>query len=231
MQSNFYSPFYYYEQLAPLSIVPITTTTKGNSSSWSPFSTPSFSPYEYSRSNQTFQYSNLFLSPNSLNSTNSVTSPISRPILQNAHQNQIGSPLSIRKIGHKENNDAPGLYSPNQFKSSFDQSPNTRQMPKRSENVDLSDYIRQAALQRAVGGRLKMCTFCRTNGESKEVYTSHSLKDSNDKITCPILMCYSCPVCGASGEKTHTKKYCPVLQKRLRMDMLNKHQKVSANNQ
>lgn len=92
--------------------------------------------------------------------------------------------------------------------------------PKRSEQVNLSDFIRQAERQKAMGGRAKTCTFCKSNGESVEIYTSHSLKDSNDKITCPILLEYSCPVCGAAGEKSHTKKYCPVLQKQLRMQML-----------
>ena len=100
-------------------------------------------------------------------------------------------------------------------------------LPKRSDQIDMSDYIRQAAIQRALGGRAKMCTFCKTNGEKEEIYTSHSLKDSADKITCPILMRYACPVCGATGEQTHTKKYCPVLQKKIRMDML---KKMSSNN-
>ena len=95
-------------------------------------------------------------------------------------------------------------------------------LPKRSEQIDLSEFIRNASVQKALGGRSKLCTFCKTNGEREEIYTSHSLKDAADKITCPILMRYACPVCGATGEKTHTKKYCPVLQKRLRMEMLNK---------
>ena len=97
---------------------------------------------------------------------------------------------------------------------------NSSKFPKRSEQINLSDFIRQAERQKALGGRSKMCTFCKTNGETVEIYTSHSLKDSNDKITCPILLEYSCPVCGAAGEKSHSKKYCPVLQKQLRMQML-----------
>jgi hypothetical protein len=84
----------------------------------------------------------------------------------------------------------------------------------------MSDIIRNAQVQKAIGGRAKMCTFCKTNGEEAAVYSSHSLKDSNDKITCPILLNYTCPECGAKGAKSHTKKYCPVLQKRLRMEMI-----------
>ncbi len=95
-------------------------------------------------------------------------------------------------------------------------------LPKRSDQVDMTEFIRHATIQKAMGGRSKMCTFCKTNGEPEIIYTSHSLKDASDKITCPILQRYVCPDCGATGEKTHTKKYCPVLQKKLRMEMLKK---------
>ncbi|KAJ8035609.1 Nanos-like 1 [Holothuria leucospilota] len=53
------------------------------------------------------------------------------------------------------------------------------------------------------------CVFCRNNAESEEVYTSHTLKDSHQNITCPILRAYTCPICGASGDGAHTIKYCP----------------------
>lgn len=95
-------------------------------------------------------------------------------------------------------------------------------LPKRSQQIDMSEVIRNAEIQKAFGGRSKLCTFCKTNGECETIYTSHSLKDASDKITCPILLNYSCPECGAAGSKSHTKKYCPVLQKRLRMQMLQK---------
>lgn len=95
-------------------------------------------------------------------------------------------------------------------------------LPKRSAYIDMSEFIRQSTIQRALGGRSKLCTFCKTNGEPEIIYTSHSLKDAADKIICPILQRYVCPDCGATGEKTHTKKYCPVLQKRLRLEMLKK---------
>ncbi len=88
-------------------------------------------------------------------------------------------------------------------------------LPKRSEQIDMSDVIRQAAIQRALGGRVKMCTFCKTNGESYEIYTSHSLKDSTDKITCPILVRYACPVCGATGEQTHVSIFSAKLSIKL----------------
>ena len=115
-------------------------------------------------------------------------------------------------------------YSLNENKSLVNQNftSNKNKLPKRSQQIDMSNVIRNAELQKAYGGRIKICTFCKTNGETVLVYSSHSLKDVSDKITCPILLNYSCPECGAAGQRSHTKKYCPVLQKRLRMEMLKK---------
>lgn len=93
-------------------------------------------------------------------------------------------------------------------------------LPKRSENVDMSEFIRKS--RSGYQQRNMVCTFCKSNGESEEIYTSHSLKSSNNKITCPILMKYTCVECGASGENTHTIKYCPVMQKKLKQQLLNK---------
>lgn len=62
----------------------------------------------------------------------------------------------------------------------------------------------------AVGRRNQnVCVFCRNNGESKKVYASHILKDSQGKTVCPILRAYTCPLCKASGDESHTIKYCP----------------------
>ena len=56
---------------------------------------------------------------------------------------------------------------------------------------------------------LQVCVFCRNNGESEAVYSSHMLKDAEGKICCPVLYIYTCPICGASGPDAHTIKYCP----------------------
>lgn len=62
----------------------------------------------------------------------------------------------------------------------------------------------------AVGRRNQnVCVFCRNNGESKKVYSSHVLKDSQGNTVCPILRAYTCPLCKASGDESHTIKYCP----------------------
>jgi len=54
------------------------------------------------------------------------------------------------------------------------------------------------------------CTFCKNNGESEAIYSTHYLKDSNGVVTCPILRAYTCPICGQNGDKAHTVKYCPI---------------------
>ncbi|KAM8952810.1 nanos homolog 2 [Pelodytes ibericus] len=58
----------------------------------------------------------------------------------------------------------------------------------------------------------KMCNFCKHNGESRSVYTSHNLKDPEGAVVCPVLRKYTCPLCGATGDSSHTLKYCPVNQ-------------------
>ena len=55
----------------------------------------------------------------------------------------------------------------------------------------------------------QVCVFCRNNGESESFYTSHCLKDAEGKVTCPVLRAYTCPLCGANGDLSHTIKYCP----------------------
>ena len=174
----------YYAPLSPLSIQPISEAT---TSAWSPFSAPSFSPYE-SNQQTYFQYSSY-----TKDSEEAPRKNLPRPIGSGRYNQNITVQQSYqsKQAAHQRSN----------------------KLPKRSDQFDLTDIIRQASIQKATGGRTKSCTFCRTNGEPELIYTSHSLKDASDKITCPILMRYVCPDCGATGEKTHTKKYCPVLQK------------------
>ncbi|KAF5898354.1 active breakpoint cluster region-related protein isoform X1 [Clarias magur] len=58
-------------------------------------------------------------------------------------------------------------------------------------------------------GQKTVCGFCRQNGESAEIYTSHRLKARNGRVLCPVLRSYACPTCGATGDSAHTRHYCP----------------------
>jgi hypothetical protein len=179
--------------------------------SWSPFSTPVISPYSASSivTNQNgFQYSYV----NEQAQVNNA-----RAISKSVNFSEISQQRNIYgQIGDK-------AYTRNESQPiSMCINNGPRNLPKRSEQVDLKDLIKKAEIQRQLGGRAKQCTFCRTNGESPEVYNSHCLKDYTDKITCPILLRYSCPICGATGDRVHTKKYCPTLQRKNRSELLNK---------
>lgn len=55
-----------------------------------------------------------------------------------------------------------------------------------------------------------LCVFCRNNNECEDMYRSHVLKDSDGRTLCPILRAYTCPICKANGDKSHTIKYCPM---------------------
>lgn len=57
------------------------------------------------------------------------------------------------------------------------------------------------------------CRFCKQNGESPRVYRSHTLKSADSRVVCPILWNYICPICGATGDNAHTRRYCPVVRR------------------
>ncbi|KAM8924759.1 nanos homolog 1 [Pelodytes ibericus] len=61
-----------------------------------------------------------------------------------------------------------------------------------------------------VVGETQSCGFCRNNREAAEIYTTHCLKGPDGRILCPVLRMYTCPLCGANGDRAHTLRYCPV---------------------
>jgi hypothetical protein len=54
------------------------------------------------------------------------------------------------------------------------------------------------------------CGFCKQNGETFQVFTSHQLKDANGRVLCPYLWKHHCEHCGATGDFAHTRSYCPL---------------------
>jgi len=57
--------------------------------------------------------------------------------------------------------------------------------------------------------KYNFCVFCKNNGEDESYYLSHTLKDDNGRVTCPILYKYKCPICHSTGPVSHTIRYCP----------------------
>lgn len=62
----------------------------------------------------------------------------------------------------------------------------------------------------SLGSPATLCNFCKHDGESRHVYSSHQLKTPEGVVVCPILRHYVCPLCGATGGQAHTLKYCPL---------------------
>ncbi|KAM7294827.1 nanos homolog 2 [Ixodes scapularis] len=54
------------------------------------------------------------------------------------------------------------------------------------------------------------CAFCKKNGERRSFARTHVLKDKfTGHVVCPILRKYKCEMCGATGDNSHTRSYCP----------------------
>ncbi|XP_008576807.1 PREDICTED: nanos homolog 2 [Galeopterus variegatus] len=89
------------------------------------------------------------------------------------------------------------------------QSPEPQEIdkPRAGTQLGKDQQLREAG---ASGGLATLCNFCKHNGESRNVYSSHQLKTPEGVVVCPILRHYVCPVCGATGGQAHTLKYCPL---------------------
>lgn len=175
---------------------------------WTPFTAPAiWSPYPMQDSD-----TDRSASPFSTPATSPYGSPPTNSFAQYYHVPKLPEPIARpRPTASRQKNQVHNTREHI-----------TKRLPRRSEQVDMSEFIRKSRSHMSSNSRKMVCTFCKSNGESEEIYSSHSLKSSVNKITCPILMKYTCVECGASGENTHTIKYCPVMQKKLRQQMLSK---------
>ncbi|GAA48485.1 nanos homolog 1 [Clonorchis sinensis] len=79
--------------------------------------------------------------------------------------------------------------------------------------LELASFLNYLAswCQRLVETNIELCVFCRNNNAPFEMYTTHKVKDSFGRVTCPVLRQFTCPVCGSTGDQAHTIRYCPWL--------------------
>ena len=86
----------------------------------------------------------------------------------------------------------------------------------------IHNHVQQQIQNKALKNLSKtsVCVFCRNNGESREFYSSHTLKDNEGNTTCPILRAYTCPLCKSHGNQSHTIKYCPKYTPKPKTDKL-----------
>ncbi|XP_055905326.1 uncharacterized protein LOC129940848 [Eupeodes corollae] len=97
--------------------------------------------------------------------------------------------------------------------SNFSEGRNNLWKPKTSS---IAEYNRKQAKKRynnnMKSGRyspVRHCVFCENNNQPHAVVKSHNVRDIHDKVLCPKLRTYVCPICKATGDNAHTVKYCP----------------------
>lgn len=89
-----------------------------------------------------------------------------------------------------------------------------------SRNSSESSSVSSLSDNSCYGTSPDFCRFCKQNGESARVYRSHKLKSDDGKVLCPILWNYTCPICEATGDRAHTRRYCPQAQRQDAAGML-----------
>lgn len=141
--------------------------------------------------------------PAAVSELNKFSTALSNPTATNNNQLQ-----------HLAASKAPNLLTCDNCRQNLNTSPNQNQQRLPNPSSTNSSCNHQISSEtKSITQQPKLysyCTFCKNNGESEAIYSTHYLKDSNGVVTCPILRAYTCPICGQNGDKAHTVKYCPI---------------------
>jgi hypothetical protein len=171
--------------------------------------------------------SRFYMNSSGFASSSSNSSPDEKPkgrrAITGAHH--FISPSTIRRPFSpeiKESSLGPRIAPQTMFFGQFDRNHFQPMVPMPMQNKDVLPHPSQQVgppiryptrpmVSRNFGIKPgRECKFCRNNGESRDQYTSHVLRNPNTgQLICPVLRSHVCEICGSTGDKAHTRNYCP----------------------
>lgn len=76
-------------------------------------------------------------------------------------------------------------------------------------NVDVHVFVKPCPVAVQKYPASVECNFCKNIAEFVGSSKGHAFKDRRGIVTCPVLRKHTCEICGATGDRAHTRRYCP----------------------